>query len=482
MMTEKQFTDFQISEPILKALDGLGYKTPTDVQKQVVPVALTKTDVAVKSQTGSGKTASFGIPICELVDWDENKPQALILTPTRELADQVKEDITNIGRFKRIKAAAVYGKQPFAYQQAELKQKCHVVVGTPGRVLDHIERGTIDLSKIAYLVLDEADEMLNMGFIEQVETIINKLPERRTTMLFSATLPENVEKLQRKYMTNPEHIEIESTDTLTDRIDHSLIRVEEKRKFALLRDLTIVENPDSCIIFCRTKDNVDFVMEQLEKHYYTCEKLHGGMLQEDRSAVMNEFKRGEFRYLVATDVAARGIDIDSITHVINYDISLEKESYVHRAGRTGRAGKSGKVITFVTPHEGKFLSDIEAYIGFEIDERTAPSPSEVHAAEPAFTEKLETRPKLKKNKNEQVNKDILKLYFNGGKKKKLRAFDFVGTLTSIPGVTAEDIGIIKIQDTVTYIDILNGKGPMVLKAMKDKTIKGKTLKVHKANK
>ncbi len=481
-MTEKQFTDFQISEPILKALDGLGYKNPTEVQRKVVPVALAKTDVAVKSQTGSGKTASFGIPICELVDWDENKPQALILTPTRELADQVKEDITNIGRFKRIKAAAVYGKQPFAYQQAELKQKCHVVVGTPGRVLDHIERGTIDLSKIAYLVLDEADEMLNMGFIEQVETIINKLPEQRTTMLFSATLPENVEKLQRKYMTNPEHIEIESTDTLTDRIAHSLIRVEEKRKFSLLRDLTIVENPDSCIIFCRTKDNVDFVMEQLEKHHYTCEKLHGGMMQEDRFAVMNEFKRGEFRYLVATDVAARGIDIDSITHVINYDISLEKESYVHRAGRTGRAGKSGKVITFVTPHEGKFLADIEAYIGFEIEERTAPSSSEVHAAEPAFTEKLETQPKLKKNKNEQVNKDILKLYFNGGKKKKLRAFDFVGTLTSIPGVTAEDIGIIKIQDTVTYIDILNGKGPMVLKAMKDKTIKGKTLKVHKANK
>ncbi len=481
-MTEKQFTDFQISEPILKALEGLGYKNPTEVQQKVVPVALAKTDVAVKSQTGSGKTASFGIPLCELVDWDENKPQALILTPTRELADQVKEDITNIGRFKRIKAAAVYGKQPFAYQQAELKQKCHVVVGTPGRVLDHIERGTIDLSKIAYLVLDEADEMLNMGFIEQVETIINKLPEQRTTMLFSATLPENVEKLQRKYMTNPEHIEIESTDTLTDRIAHSLIRVEEKRKFSLLRDLTIVENPDSCIIFCRTKDNVDFVMEQLEKHHYTCEKLHGGMMQEDRFAVMNEFKRGEFRYLVATDVAARGIDIDSITHVINYDISLEKESYVHRAGRTGRAGKSGKVITMVTPHEGKFLAEIEAYIGFEIEERTAPSSSEVHAAEPAFTEKLETQPKLKKNKNEQVNKDILKLYFNGGKKKKLRAFDFVGTLTSIPGVTAEDIGIIKIQDTVTYIDILNGKGPMVLKAMKDKTIKGKTLKVHKANK
>ncbi|MDN7245073.1 DEAD/DEAH box helicase [Planococcus shenhongbingii] len=481
-MNTIQFKQYKISEPILRALEGLGYTKPTEVQEKVIPAALSKTDIAVKSQTGSGKTAAFGIPICELVDWEENKPQALILTPTRELADQVKEDITNIGRFKRIKAAAVYGKQPFAYQQAELKQKCHVVVGTPGRVFDHIERGTLDLSRIEYLVLDEADEMLNMGFIEQVEAIINKLPKQRTTMLFSATLPENVENLQRKYMKNPEHIEIASTETLTDRIEHSLYTVEEKKKFSLLRDVTVVENPDSCIIFCRTKDNVDFVVEQLEKHHYTCDKLHGGMMQEDRFAVMNEFKRGEFRYLVATDVAARGIDIDSITHVINFDISLEKESYVHRAGRTGRAGKKGKAITFVTPHEDKFLNEIESYIGFEIPQHTSPSAQEVSAAEPAFVEKLESLPQLKKNKNEQVNKDIMKLYFNGGKKKKLRAFDFVGTLTSIPGVTAEDIGIIKIQDTVTYIDILNGKGPMVLKAMKDKTIKGKTLKVHKANK
>lgn len=481
-MNEKRFEDYKISEPILRALEGLGYTKPTEVQEKVIPSALSKTDVAVKSQTGSGKTAAFGIPICELVDWEENKPQALILTPTRELADQVKEDITNIGRFKRIKAAAVYGKQPFAYQQAELKQKCHVVVGTPGRVMDHIERGTLNLSRIEYLVLDEADEMLNMGFIEQVEAIINKLPAERTTMLFSATLPENVENLQRKYMNNPEHIEIASTETLTDRIEHSLYRVEEKKKFALLRDMTIVENPDSCIIFCRTKDNVDFVVEQLEKHDYTCDKLHGGMMQEDRFAVMNEFKRGEFRYLVATDVAARGIDIDSITHVVNFDVPLEKESYVHRAGRTGRAGKKGKAITFATPYEDKFLKEIEAYIGFEIPERSAPSAEEISSAKPAFQEKMESRPALKKNKNEQVNKDIMKLYFNGGKKKKLRAFDFVGTLTSIPGVTAEDIGIIKIQDTVTYIDILNGKGPMVLKAMKDKTVKGKTLKVHKANK
>lgn len=476
------FQNYRLSDEIIRALDGLGYSSPTEVQEKVLPAALDRTDLVVKSQTGSGKTAAYGIPICEMVNWDENKPQALILTPTRELADQVKEDITNIGRFKRVKAAAVYGKQPFAYQKEELKQKCHVVVGTPGRVLDHIERGTLVLEKIDYLVLDEADEMLNMGFIDQVEAIINQLPKNRTTMLFSATLPEKIATLSSKYMHTPKNIEIASTVTLTDQIDHSLIVVREQQKFDLLRDVSVVENPDSCIIFCRTKDQVDEVTEQLEKYFYTCDKLHGGMMQEDRFSVMDAFKRGEFRYLVATDVAARGIDIDSITHVINYDIPLENESYVHRVGRTGRAGKRGKAISFVTPHEDKFLADIEAYIGFEISQRNAPSKQAVEAAKDAFIEKMEQLPKLKRDKSELVSKDILKLYFNGGKKKKLRAFDFVGTITNIPGVTGEDIGIIKIQDTETYIDILNGKGNLVLDAMRTTTVKGKLLKVHKANK
>ncbi|MDS9471565.1 DEAD/DEAH box helicase [Sporosarcina pasteurii] len=476
------FRDYRLSKEIRRALDQLGYTEPTEVQAKVIPTALERTDLIVKSQTGSGKTAAFAIPICEKVAWEENKPQALILTPTRELADQVKEDVTNIGRFKRIKAAAVYGKHPFRYQQEELRQKCHIVVGTPGRVLDHIERGTLVLSEIDFFVLDEADEMLNMGFIDQVEAIMKALPKERTTMLFSATLPEDIDRLCRQYMKAPESIEIASTVTLTDQIDHSVIVVKEQQKPDLLRDVTVVENPDSCIIFCRTKDRVDEVTEQLEKHHYPCDQLHGGMTQEDRFAVMDDFKSGGFRYLVATDVAARGIDIDHITHVINYDIPLENESYVHRVGRTGRAGRNGTAISFVTPREDHVLAEIEAYIGFEIERREAPTPQAVKAAMDAFTEKLEKRPQLKKSKSERVNKDILKLYFNGGKRKKLRAFDFVGTITSIPGISGEDIGIIKIQDTETYIDILNGKGQLVLDAMQEKTVKGKQLKVHKARK
>ncbi|WP_191560391.1 DEAD/DEAH box helicase [Metabacillus idriensis] len=479
-MSHNRFHEYKLSAEIVRALESLNYTEPTEVQKKVLPVALEKKDLVVKSQTGSGKTASFGIPLCEMVEWEENKPQALILTPTRELAAQVKEDITNIGRFKRIKAAAIYGKQPFDRQKIELKQKTHVVVGTPGRVLDHIEKGTLPLERLQYLIIDEADEMLNMGFIDQVEAIINELPTDRVTMLFSATLPKDVENLCHKYMKNPTQIEIKAAGLTTEAIEHSLITVREDDKFSLLKNVTIVENPDSCIIFCRTQEQVDSVYSQLNRANYPCDKIHGGLYQEDRFAVMNDFKRGKFRYLVATDVAARGIDIDNITHVINYDLPLEKESYVHRTGRTGRAGKTGKAITFVTPYEEKFLAEIEEYIGFEIPRREAPASNEISNGKAAFDEKITARPVIKKDKSAQLNKGIMKLYFNGGKKKKIRAVDFVGTIAKIPGITADDIGIITIQDNVSYVEILNEKGPIVLKAMKNTTIKGKHLKVHEA--
>lgn len=481
-MSKKSFKNFKLSEEIERALKSLKYDTPTEVQHDVIPRALEQMDLVVKSQTGSGKTAAFGIPICEMVQWEENRPQALILTPTRELAAQVKEDITNIGRFKRIKAVAVYGKQPFAKQKLELKQKTHIVVGTPGRMLDHIEKGTLRLENVNFLIIDEADEMLNRGFIDQVEAIIEKVPTERVTWVFSATLPEDVEKLCYKYMKNPQQIEVKATEIITKKIEHALLQVSDENKFSLLKDITIIENPDSCLIFCRTQERVDQVFNQLNQLDYSCDKLHGGMVQEDRFLVMNDFKRGKFRYLVATDVAARGIDVDNITLVINYDFPLEKESYVHRIGRTGRAGKSGKAITFMTPYEEKFLAEVEEYIGFEIPKIDAPSRDKVVHAMDAFEKKMNDQPSLKVDKSAQINKDIMKLYFNGGKKKKIRAVDFVGAITKIPGVFADDIGIITIQDNCSYVDILNSKGPYVLQTMKNTTIKGKHLKVHIAKK
>ncbi|MEH7452374.1 DEAD/DEAH box helicase [Gottfriedia acidiceleris] len=479
-MTKRSYADYHLSDEIKRALAVLKYETPTEVQSEVIPLAMENQDLVVKSQTGSGKTASYSIPVCEMIEWEEKKPQALILTPTRELAAQVREDITNIGRFKRIKAVAVYGKEPFTKQKVELEQKTHVVVGTPGRVMDHLERGTLDIDQIKYLIIDEADEMLNRGFIDEVEAIINQLPLNRVTMVFSATLPKDVENLCHEYMKDPIQIEIESTGITADTIEHFLIEVKEVEKISLLKDITVVENPDSCLIFCRTKENVDTVYSELEKANYSCERLHGGLEQEDRFAVMDGFKMGNFRYLVATDVAARGIDIDNVTLVINYDVPMEKESYVHRTGRTGRAGNKGKAITFSTQFEGKFVKAIENYIGFEIPTIESPSHQDVVSRKAIFEEKLNSRRVVRNNKTARINQGIMKLHFSGGKKKKIRAVDFVGTIAKIPGVTADDIGIITIHDQMSYVDILNGKGSLVLQAMENATVKGKKLKVSKA--
>ncbi|NYF24402.1 DEAD/DEAH box helicase [Sporosarcina sp. JAI121] len=481
-MNERSFEDYQLSDEVKRALALLKYETPTEVQSEVIPRALKNQDLVVKSQTGSGKTASFGIPLCERIDREGEKPQALILTPTRELAVQIREDLTTIGRFKRIKAIAVYGKESFIKQEEELEQKTHLVVGTPGRVMDHIERETLRVDEIKYLVIDEADEMLTMGFVNQVEAIIKKLPSNRVTMVFSATLPKGVENLCGNYMESPLSIQIASSSSTTSAIEHSVIEVKEAGKMSLLKNITVVENPDSCIIFCRTKKQVDTVFAELEKSNYSCEKIHGGIVQEDRFAVIDGFKMGNFSYLVATDVAARGIDVDNITLVINYDVPMEKESYVHRTGRTGRAGNKGKAITFATPNDSKLLIAIETYIGFDIPVREAPTQQKVAVGLNAFEEKINGRRKMINPKNVQADKGSMKLHFSGGKKKKLRAVDFVGTIAKIPGVTADDIGMITIEDNLTYVDILNGKGSLVCQAMKETTIKGKKLKVSKANK
>ena len=476
------FNEFKLSSDILKALNGLGYHEATEVQAQVIPTILNKEDLIVQSKTGSGKTASYGIPVCEQIDWEENKPQALILTPTRELAVQVQEELMHIGRFKRLKVVAVYGKSPFKDQVRELKQKTHIVVGTPGRVLDHIERGTLNLQQIKSVILDEADEMLNMGFIETVEMILKMTPKARQTMLFSATMPNAIKKLAKNYLSQPIEIKIESKSIATDLVEHALYPVRMQEKVRLLQDLLTVENPGRCIVFCSTREAVDALYQGLKVKGYPVNRLHGGMEQRDRLEVMRNFKMGQFSFLVATDVAARGIDVSDLTHVFNFDLPEDQESFVHRIGRVGRAGKVGKAITFVTPFETKLLEQIQAYIGFELSVIERPVATEVEKARAAFEAKLKERPKIKVQKHADVNKEIMKIYLNGGKKKKLRAIDFVGTILSIDGVEKEDIGIIDIQENVTYIDILNGKGWTVIDGLKTKTIKGKKLKAQKAYK
>ncbi len=478
-MIKTSVNDYKLSSELLKAISLLNFKDFTKVQKQVIPVVLQQKDVVVKSQTGSGKTAAFAIPVSELVDWEENKPQALVITPTRELAIQVKEDIFNIGRFKRLKVSAVYGKSPFYNEKKELKQKTHVVVGTPGRIMDHIDKGTFDTSNIKYLVIDEADEMLNMGFVDQIETIIKSLPKERVTILLSATMPRDIETLCNRYMKDPVHIEIEEENKAADNICQERYDVRELDKVNLLRDITIIENPDSCIIFCNTKQKVDEVYSELSRLQYTCRKIHGGMEQDDRLRIMNGFKKGYFRYLVATDVAARGIDIDNISLVINYDIPEDKESYVHRIGRTGRIGKLGHAITFVTRNENRFLKDIHDYIGKEILLKEKPEKETVDESKEEFEQKMNTRPEIKEAKGAELSKEIMKLHINAGKKTKMRAMDIVGTLCSIEGMTKEDIGIINIDDISTFVEILNDKGEIVFQELQNKPIKGRLRTVSK---
>lgn len=479
---KNKFEKYKLGEDIIKALEGLEYTNPTNVQEKVIPEALLNKDLMVKAQTGTGKTASFVIPLCERTKWEENEPQVLILSPTRELAIQISEDVKNIGRYKRIKGVAVYGKSPFKDQAMELKGKTHMVIGTPGRVLDHIDRGTLNTSSIKYLVIDEADEMLNMGFIRQVEGVIRRIPKKRVTMLFSATLPEEILGLCSKYMNKPIDIEVESTGLVADRIENVLFKVRGEEKLETLNKLLLKDKPETAVIFCRTKENVDLAYDYLSNLGYSVNRIHGGMLQKERIGTMDSFKKGEFRILVATDVASRGIDVEGITHVINLDIPQEKEAYVHRIGRTARAGKSGKAITFITQYEDRFLKEVEEYIGFSINKESlevlALTKEEISEGK-AF---LKKSAKKKQDKSKNINKEITKLYFNGGKKKKIRVIDFVGTISNIDGVNSEDIGIIDIQDMGSYVEILNGKGNKVMEALKDSTIKGKKLRVEKAKK
>lgn len=479
---EENFKSFGLSEEIYNATEKLGFDTPTNVQGEVIPLALKDIDIIVQSQTGSGKTAAFGIPVCEKIDIEENEPQVLILTPTRELAVQVKEDLTNIGRFKRIRVAAVFGKQPITLQTKELKQRVHIVVGTPGRTMDLIERGSLNTNKIKYLILDEADKMLQMGFIEQVEDVIKKIPSKRVTMLFSATMPEKIQGLCSRYMNNPKRIEIASESITAEKVVQEYYEVENDNRVSILNKIIFLENPDSCILFCKTKDSVDVLIKEMSKRGYTCNSLHGGMLQKDRLEIMQSFKRGEFRFLAATDVAARGIDVDNLTHIINYEVPVELDSYVHRIGRTGRAGSNGKAITLVSPNEVRFFGEIQKYIGYQIPKKELPEKWEIEKARAVFNETREDIPKPKLVKGAAFKDEITKIHINAGKKKKIRPGDIVGAVSSVEGIEASDIGIIDIQDSYSYIDILNGKGNLVLEGLKEKTIKGKIVRIQKAEK
>ena len=477
----KTFKEYPLGEEIKRALDVLGYESPTEVQSAVIDELLNFENVIVKSQTGSGKTAAFAIPIVENVDWDQRRPQALILTPTRELALQIQEDIFNIGRFKRIKVEAIFGRSSFEQQERNLNGIVHVVVATPGRLIDHMQRRTIDLSQVQTLIIDESDEMLAMGFIQQIDRILKKVPTRANIGLFSATMPDAIRSLGNRIMADAVEIEVTSESLIEERIVQHVYHVEDKEKLDALKGILVVENPDSCILFCNTKILVEAVADMLWDLDIEVHTLHGDMEQRDRTKVITQFKRGQFRYLVATDVAARGLDIQDVQLVVNVDIPENAESYVHRIGRTARVDKQGKAISLVSNYAERFLEVILEETDNQIEVMQRPSPSFINSKVNSFNSKIQRKPKLIKEKGFDFKKEIMKLHINAGKKTKMRPGDIVGALCSIEGITMEDIGIISVLDVSTFVEILNNKGAHVLNALQNQPIKGRIRNVNKAN-
>ena len=478
----KKFEDFNLDKYIIKALYNLNYKTPSKVQEEVIPRLLKKEDVIVKSKTGSGKTASFGIPICENIDIENNNVQALIVVPTRELALQVKDEIYNIGRLKKIRCSAIFGKQPIKEQIRELKQRVHIVVATPGRIIDHIGRNTINLDDIKYFIIDEADKMLNKGFIEDMEFILNKIPKNSAKGLFSATIDDDIQYICDKYLKVSNILDIKYNELFDKKqIIENKIKSFENDKYKNLKSIIYMENPTSLIIFCNTKDKVKKLYENMKKDGFLVEELHGDMSQDKRIFVIKDFKNKKFNILISTDVVARGIHIDDISLVINYDVPRDKENYIHRIGRTGRKDSYGKAITIFTDKDDKYINEIEAYLGYEIKVLEELKIDDIAKGKIKFEKKSKEVLKNRKNKiiEKNIHSEVTKIYINAGKKKKIRVIDIVGAFSNLPGINNEDIGVVEVQDLCSYVDILNYKGEELVKKYKEISIKKKMVKLRK---
>lgn len=389
-MTPKLFSELGLSPEILKAVAKLGFEQAAPIQAEAIPVLMSGKDVVGQSQTGSGKTAAFAIPAIEKVDPQLRATQILIICPTRELAVQVSEEVHKLAFFKRgVHALPIYGGQSYERQYMGLRQGGHIVIGTPGRVMDHMRRGTLRLDKLKMVILDEADVMLNMGFRDDIETILQDAPKERQTVFFSATMPKPIRDLIEKYSKAPQNVKIEQKAMTVPTVEQSYFEVDRRFKIELLTRLIDIHDLKLGIIFCNTKRMVDELVDHLEAQGYSADRLHGDMNQAQRDRVMNKFRKSGLEFLVATDVAARGIDVDDVQVVFNYDLPYDVEDYVHRIGRTGRAGKSGRAISFVAGRELFQIRNIERFTNTRVQRGRVPTADEVdEARENVFLDKL----------------------------------------------------------------------------------------------
>lgn len=529
-MESIKFEDMELYPAILRAVEEMGFEEMSPIQSKAIPAMLTGKDIVGQAQTGTGKTAAFGIPLLQRVDPKERTLQALVLCPTRELAIQVAEEFRKLALFMHgIKILPVYGGQEISKQIRSLKGGVQVIIGTPGRVMDHMRRKTIRLEDIKIVVLDEADEMLNMGFREDIETILKDVPKERQTAMFSATMPGPILEIARIYQKNAEMIRVVRKELTVPKIEQYYYEVSPKNKEEILSRLLDMYNPKLSLIFCNTKKMVDELTSNLQGRGYFAEGLHGDMKQQQRDRVMNSFRNGRTEILVATDVAARGIDVDDVEAVFNYDVPQDDEYYVHRIGRTGRAGREGKAFTLVVGREVYKLRDIQRYCKTKIKLQPIPTINDVTEVKAEkildriysiiededlskMVDLIESRINeaekytsldvaaafLKMYMGEDNGKSeeqagyadfgdtgaeagMVRLFINLGKKQNVKPGDILGAIAGETGMPGKLIGTIDMYDKYTFVEVPREYAPDVIETMKSARIKGKSINIEPAN-
>ena len=529
-METVRFEEMGLSEEIQKAVRYMGFEEASPIQAKAIPAMISGIDLIGQAQTGTGKTAAFGIPILEKVDPKLKKLQAIVLCPTRELAIQVADEIRNLSRYMHgIKVLPIYGGQDIVKQIRSLKSGTQIVIGTPGRVMDHMRRKTMKLDFVHTVVLDEADEMLNMGFREDIEFVLSGVPEERQTVLFSATMPKPIMEITKKFQNNAKVIKVTKKELTVPNIEQYYYDVKPKKKEEVLSRLLDIYSPRLSVVFCNTKKQVDLLVNALLGRGYFAAGLHGDMKQEQRDRVMQGFRTGKTEILVATDVAARGIDVDEVEAVFNYDLPQDDEYYVHRIGRTGRAGREGRAFSFVSGKEVYKLKEIQRYCKTKIYAQKVPSLNDVantkmenilddvervieqedldmmiNAIEERVNNSEFTAMDMaaaflkiccgmtEDNKNTEeivwefgdtgAGEDgMVRLFINIGKKQRVRPGDILGAIAGESGMDGKLIGTIDMYDKYTFVEVPREYAREVLNAMKNVKIKGKTVAVEPAN-
>ncbi|MDP4173752.1 MAG: DEAD/DEAH box helicase [Bacteroidota bacterium] len=529
-MKKIKFEELMLSREMQKAISDLGFEEATPIQSEAIPVLLERHDAIGQAQTGTGKTAAFGIPAIEMLNKSDKNLQAVVLCPTRELAIQVAEEMSKLAKYKKdVCFLPVYGGQPIERQLKALKKGVQVVIGTPGRVMDHMERGTIDLSQVKLIVLDEADEMLDMGFRDDIEFILKNTPKSRQTVMFSATMPKPILELTKKYLKSPKNIKVVHEVLTVPNTEQIYYEIKEKNKLEALCRVIDLYNLKLALVFSNTKRGVDELVEHLQARGYSADGLHGDMKQSTREKVMGRFRKGSTEILVATDVAARGLDVDNVEAVFNYDMPQDEEYYVHRIGRTGRAGKSGKAFTFVTGRELYKLKDIQKYTKTKLKLNPIPSFDDVEEVRVNLffdtVKKTIDEGSLKKyanyvknlldeeynsldiaaalvkmnlfqerstsdSNNGEIENDKVKggslrpvrLFLNVGKKDKIRPGDILGAIAGETGIPGKVIGEIDMYDKFSFVNVPEKYVDEILDIMQDNQIRGKRINIEVANK